>query len=105
MGLCGPFEDDGPSGGSSSGSGGSSGGGSGNPGGIELGDATDTGAESGVIDAGADATSDGGVADAGACATPVVCSAACVSGAHNVSATVDGCLVTRCCVPDDAGTE
>ncbi len=35
----------------------------------------------------------------------VVCSAACVAGRHNVSTMVDGCLVTECCVPDDAGTD
>jgi hypothetical protein len=54
-------------------------------------------------DAGADAASDSGAADA--CASPIVCSGACISGAHNVSTTVDGCLVVRCCVPDDAGAD
>jgi hypothetical protein len=45
-------------------------------------------------------------ADAGdACATPTVCNGACVSGAHNVTTMVDGCLVSRCCVVDDAGAD
>jgi hypothetical protein len=56
-------------------------------------------------DAGADAASDSGSADADACAPPLVCSGACISGAHNVSTMVDGCIVTRCCVPDDAGAD
>ncbi len=49
-----------------------------------------------------DAAADTG---ADACAPPIVCSGACVSGAHNVTSMVDGCLVTRCCVPDDAGAD
>lgn len=43
--------------------------------------------------------------DAGtdACA-PSGCTGSCANlSAHNVSTTVDGCLVWRCCVPDDAG--
>lgn len=96
-----PFGDDGPSGGSSS-----SGGDSGNPGSIEFGDATDTGAESGVMDAGADSATDGGGStDADACAPSGGCTAACVAGRHNVTVMVDGCLVTECCVPDDAGAD
>jgi hypothetical protein len=55
--------------------------------------------------AAADAATDSGGADADACATPVVCGEACISGAHNISTMVGGCLVTRCCVPADAGTE
>ncbi len=58
-----------------------------------------------AADTGADDATDGVGADGDACAPPVVCGEACVSGAHNVSTMVDGCLVTRCCVPDDAGTE
>jgi hypothetical protein len=63
-----------------------------------------------VPDAGVDAASDACQcpapdADVDACAPPIVCSGACVSGAHNVSTMVDGCLVTRCCVPDDAGAD
>jgi hypothetical protein len=58
-----------------------------------------------VADAAPDvATVDAGP-DADACAPPVVCTGACVSGAHNVSTMVNGCLVTRCCVLDDASTD
>jgi hypothetical protein len=60
---------------------------------------------SAAADTGADAATDGGGADGDACAPPVVCGEACISGAHNVSTMVGGCLVTRCCVPDDAGTD
>ena len=42
---------------------------------------------------------------ADACAPTIVCTGACISGAHNVSHMVDGCLVVQCCVPDDAGAE
>jgi hypothetical protein len=56
-------------------------------------------------DAATDSATDGDGADGDACAPPVVCGEACISGAHNVSTMVGGCLVTRCCVPDDAGTD
>jgi hypothetical protein len=52
-------------------------------------------------DASTDASADAG---ADACA-PSVCTESCVSGAHNVSALVDGCVVSQCCVPDDAGAD
>jgi hypothetical protein len=58
-----------------------------------------------AVDTGADAATDGGSANADACPPSVVCSAACVAGRHNVSTMVDGCLVTECCVPDDAGAD
>lgn len=58
-----------------------------------------------AADTGADAGTDGGGADADACPPTTVCSASCVSGTHNVSTRVDGCLVWECCVPDDAGAE
>jgi hypothetical protein len=48
-------------------------------------------------DAGADAAGD-------ACAASG-CNGSCISGAHNVSHVVDGCLVWQCCVPDDAGPD
>jgi hypothetical protein len=69
-------------------------------------DATaDTGADAATADAGADAATDGGSTDADACAPSGGCTAACVAGRHNVTAMVDGCLVTECCVPDDTGTD
>jgi hypothetical protein len=43
-------------------------------------------------------------ADADACA-PSGCTGSCLSGRHNVSTMVDGCLVWECCVPDDAGAD
>jgi len=52
-------------------------------------------------DAGADAASDAGT---DACA-PTGCTGSCLTGRHNVSHLVDGCLVWECCVPDDAGAE
>jgi hypothetical protein len=55
-----------------------------------IGDASSTSA-----DAGADASAD-------ACA-PSGCTGSCLSGRHNVSSMVDGCLVWECCVPDDGG--
>jgi hypothetical protein len=50
-----------------------------------------------------DATDSGG-ADAEACA-PSGCTGSCLSGRHNVSTMVDGCLMWECCVPDDAGAD
>jgi hypothetical protein len=57
-------------------------------------------------DAGPEAATDA-PADAmpDACAPSGGCTAACVAGRHNVTVMVDGCLVTECCVPDDAGTD
>jgi hypothetical protein len=49
-----------------------------------------------------DAAADGGPTDADACAPGGGCTAACVAGRHNVTVMVDGCLVTECCVLDDA---
>jgi len=57
-----------------------------------------------AADTGADAATDGGGStDADACAPSGGCTAACVAGRHNVTVMVDGCLVTECCVLDDAG--
>jgi hypothetical protein len=67
--------------------------------------ATDTGADAAVLDAATDSATNGGPADADACAPSGGCTAACVAGRHNVTMTVDGCLVTECCVPDDASAE
>jgi hypothetical protein len=67
--------------------------------------AADTGADAATADAGADAALDGGTADADACAPSGGCTAACVAGRHNVTIMVNGCLVTECCVPDDAGAD
>jgi hypothetical protein len=50
-----------------------------------------------VGDAGADTGTD-------ACA-PSGCTGSCLSGRHNLSSIVDGCLVWQCCVPDDAGAD
>jgi hypothetical protein len=37
---------------------------------------------------------------------PSGCTKSCPIGAHNMaSIMVDGCLVPRCCVPDDAGAD
>ena len=65
--------------------------------------APDTGADAAAADTGTDSATDGGSADADACAPSGGCTAACVAGRHNVTMMVDGCLVTECCVPDDAG--
>ena len=67
--------------------------------------AADTGADAAVVDAATDSAMDAGPADADACAPSGGCAAACVDGRHNVSIMVDGCLVTECCVLDDAGTD
>jgi hypothetical protein len=67
--------------------------------------AADTGADAAAVDAAIDAATDGGSRDADACAPSGGCTADCVAGRHNVTAMVDGCLVTECCVPDDAGTD
>jgi hypothetical protein len=73
---------------------------------VPAGDAAaDTGADAAAADAGADAAMDGGTADADACAPSGGCTAACVAGRHNVTIMVDGCLVTQCCVLDDAGAD
>jgi hypothetical protein len=45
-----------------------------------------------------------GDAGADACA-PSGCTGSCLSGRHNVSTMVDGCLVWECCVLDDAGAD
>jgi hypothetical protein len=66
--------------------------------------AADTGADVGA-DVANDSATDSGPADADACAPSGGCTAACVAGRHNVSIMVDGCLVTECCVLDDAGTD
>jgi hypothetical protein len=53
-----------------------------------------------------DAAADAPDRDAGdACAPATVCTGACIGGAHNVTTMVDGCVVSRCCVLDDAGSE
>jgi hypothetical protein len=52
----------------------------------------------------ADAATESGSADAEACAASG-CTGSCLSGRHNISSMVDGCLVWQCCVPDDAGAE
>ena len=67
--------------------------------------AADTGAHSAVVEAGADAAMDGGGPDADACAPSGGCTADCVAGRHNVTIMVDGCLITECCVLDDAGAD
>ncbi len=51
-----------------------------------------------------DAATDTGIPEADACA-PSGCTGSCLSGRHNVSTMVDGCLVWECCVPDDAGAD
>jgi hypothetical protein len=55
--------------------------------------------------AAADDATDSGGGDGDACAPPVVCGAACVAGAHNVSTMFNDCQVWECCVPDDAGAD
>jgi hypothetical protein len=72
------------------------------PAAVPAGDAAADAPADAAADAPADAAAD---APADACAPPIVCSGACVSGAHNASHLVDGCLVWQCCVPDDAGSE
>jgi hypothetical protein len=59
-------------------------------------DAAAESADADLVDAGADADS---------CPPSGGCTAACVAGRHNVTVMVDGCPVTECCVPDDAGTD
>jgi hypothetical protein len=43
--------------------------------------------------------------DAPDACVPSGCTGSCLSGRHNVSTMVDGCLVWQCCVPDDAGAD
>jgi hypothetical protein len=73
-----------------------------------IGDAStsaDTGADAAVVEAATDGATDGGPSDADACAPSGGCTAACVAGRHNVTMMVDGCVVTECCVPDDASAD
>jgi hypothetical protein len=43
--------------------------------------------------------------DAADACSPSGCTGSCLSGRHDVSTMVDGCIVTECCVLDDAGTD
>jgi hypothetical protein len=57
-----------------------------------------------ATDAGSSTTEAGVDAATEACA-PSGCNTACPAGTHDVSSMVNGCLVTECCVPDDAGAD